>query len=205
MADAPVAKPDEVLEFWFGDALGSAPPADERVQLWFRKNDAFDRAIQERFGTLPELAGRGGLDAWRGAALAALALVLVLDQFPRNLFRRSARAFAFDPLARDVALDAIARGFDAALPPIAASFFYLPLEHAEDIGLQERAVQLFERLIARAPAELHPTLENFAAYARRHRDVIRRFGRFPHRNATLGRASTPAEVAYLDSGGDRFG
>jgi uncharacterized protein (DUF924 family) len=197
--------PDDVLEFWFGDALASSENLNARVELWFSKNEEFDREIQRRFGSLPEQAARREMDEWRGHAASALALTLVLDQFPRNLFRNHARAFAFDPAAREVALSAIARGFDQTLHPLQAVFFYLPLEHAEDIELQEKGVQLFGPLIARAPEELRPMLENFASYARRHRDLIRMFGRFPHRNKILGRPSTPAEVAYLEAGGDTFG
>jgi uncharacterized protein (DUF924 family) len=148
---------------------------------------------------------RAELDAWRGRASSALALVLVVDQFPRNLYRRSARAFEFDPLAREVALESIARGFGEALHPLQASFLYLPLEHAEDIELQERSVRLFEALAARAPDALRARFEQSADYARRHREVIRRFGRFPHRNALLDRQSTPEEIAYLEGGGDTFG
>jgi uncharacterized protein (DUF924 family) len=200
-----VVKPAEILEFWFGDALVSADLAKTRAKLWFSRNDEFDREIERRFGLLPESAAHGELDAWREDASSALALVLVLDQFPRNLFRKSPRAFAFDSLAREVALEAISRKFDEALPPLQASFLYLPLEHAEDIELQERSVQLFERLFARAPADLHDLFGSFADYARRHRDIVRRFGRFAHRNDVLGRPSTPEEAAYLESGGDRFG
>jgi len=198
-------KPAEILEFWFGDALASAERAKLRAKLWFSKNDEFDREIESRFGALPESAARGELDTWRGDASSALALVLVLDQFPRNLFRKSPRSFAFDPLAREVALEAISRESDKVLHPLQSSFLYLPLEHAEDIELQERSVQLFELLIARAPAGLRDLFESFADYAQRHRDIVRRFGRFPHRNDVLGRPSAPEEVAYLESGGDRFG
>jgi uncharacterized protein (DUF924 family) len=186
-------KPNEVLEFWFGDALASPEQLGPRSELWFRQDDEFDRQIQQRFGSLPERAARGELDGWRGEAFSALALVLVLDQFPRNLYRRSARAFEFDPLAREVALESIAGGFDEALHPLQASFFYLPLEHAEDIDLQERSVQLFGQLAARAPAALRVRFEQSTHYARRHRDVI------------LDRQPTSEEIAYLESGGDTFG
>jgi uncharacterized protein (DUF924 family) len=198
-------KPNEILEFWFGDALASPEQVGPRSELWFRQNHEFDRQIQQRFGSLPERAARGELDEWRGEAFSALALVLVLDQFPRNLYRRSARAFEFDPLAREIALESIAGGFDEALHPLQALFLYLPLEHAEDLDLQERSVQLFGQLATRAPAALRPRFEQFTSYARRHRDVIHRFGRFPHRNELLDRQPTSEEVAYLESGGDTFG
>lgn len=200
-----VTKPTEVIEFWFGDALVSAEQAKLRAKLWFSRNDEFDREIERRFGSLPESAARGELDAWRGDASSTLALVLVLDQFPRNLFRKSPRAFAFDPLARNVALGAISCEFDKSLHPLQSSFLYLPLEHAEEIELQERSVQLFEQLFARAQVDLHDLFGSFADYARRHRDIVRRFGRFPHRNEVLDRPSTPEEIGYLESGGDRFG
>ena len=196
--------PVEILEFWFGDALGSPEALGPRSQLWFTRNDDFDRQIENRFGALPDRATRAELDEWRAEASSALALVLVLDQFPRNLYRDSVRAFEFDPLGREIAIEAISRGFDQVLHPLQSVFLYLPLEHAEDIALQERSVQLFEQLAENAPAALRPNFDQFTAYARRHRDVIRDFGRFPHRNELLGRKPTPAEAAYLESGGDTF-
>jgi len=198
-------KPIDIVQFWFADALETPEQAKARAKLWFSRNNEFDREIERRFGGLPALAMRGGLSAWKENSTSALALIIVLDQFPRNLFRGMAQAFAFDDFARDVALDAISKGFDKALDPLEATFLYLPLEHAEDIGLQERSVALFERLVERAPPDLTALFESFADYARRHREVVRRFGRFPHRNAVLGRESTTEEVAYLESGGDRFG
>ena len=131
--------------------------------------------------------------------------MIVVDQFPRNLYRRSARAFQYDALAREIAIESISRGLDDALDPLHAVFLYLPLEHAEDTELQEQSVRLFERLTTRVGVELRVQFEEFSAYARRHWDVIRRFGRFPHRNEILERPSTPAEIAYLESGGDTFG
>jgi uncharacterized protein (DUF924 family) len=205
MATAVRTNPSEIIEFWFGDALASPKHARARAEVWFGKNEDFDREIRNRFGALPELAAKDRLDAWRDEASSALALVLVLDQFPRNLYRGSTRAFAFDSHALATALGAIARGFDRTLNEIQASFFYLPLEHAEDIEHQDQAVRLFEELTARADSELRPMFESFTTYARRHRDVIQRFGRFPHRNAVLNRQATPEEAAYLESGGDRFG
>ncbi len=195
----------EIVDFWFGNALTTPEEYGPRAILWFSQNDDFDRDIQIRFGSLSEQAARGKLDAWRKEASSALALVLVLDQFPRNLYRSSARAFEFDPLARDMALEAVSSGFDKALHPLQAVFLYLPLEHAEDIELQNRSVQLFTQLAAEAPSELRTKLELFTSFAQRHHDVINRFGRFPHRNEVLDRHSTPAEIAYLESGGDTFG
>ena len=128
----------------------------------------------------------------------------MLDQFPRNLYRGSPRSFAYDSAALDVCRAALARGLDSQLHPLEAVFLYLPLEHAEDLAMQEQCVSLFCRLVARAPAQLSEQFESFAGYAERHHAVIEQFGRFPHRNAALGRQSTPAEISYLRSGGESF-
>ena len=196
--------PDEVLEFWFGDALRSPEAVDARCALWFARSDAFDREIRERFAALPRWAALGAFEAWREAPESTVALLLVLDQFPRNLHRDDPRAFAFDAQAREVALAAVDVGFDRRLHPLEASFLYLPFEHAEDLDLQNLCVERFEALVPRAPDGLQRRFEEFASYARRHRDVIARFGRFPHRNDVLARESTPEERAFLASGGDDF-
>lgn len=197
--------PESVLEFWFGDDLDSAAAVEARARQWFEADAAFDDRIRERFSDLPARAQAGELDGWRGAARSSLALVLVLDQLPRNLHRDSARSFAYDPLAHEACVSAIAHGFDAQLEPLQAMFLYLPLEHAEDVESQRRCVSLLRALVARAPSELRPRFESFLDYGIRHQQVIERFGRFPHRNAVLGRTSTPAELSHLESGGDAFG
>jgi uncharacterized protein (DUF924 family) len=196
---------EEILQFWFGDSLDSLAAVDARKESWFVQSDAFDRSIEARFGHLPGRALRGEFDEWSRDPRPALALVLVLDQFPRNLYRARARSFECDPKARGIALCAIDAGFDQKLHPIEASFLYLPLEHSEDLVLQDRSVELFRSLIPRAPLGLRTMFDQFLAYARRHREVIRQFERFPHRNAVLGRRSTPEELAYLESGGETFG
>ncbi len=196
--------PEAILDFWFGDSLRDPAAARARAAVWFQASADFDREIAERFGGGIERAAAGELDAWCDAARSALALVLLLDQFPRNVYRGTPLAFASDARAQEVALAAIAAGFDAELEPLAASFFYLPLEHAEDLGLQELCVELCEALAARAPAEQREILAEFSDFARRHRELIRRFGRFPHRNALLGRQPSREELAYLASGGDSF-
>lgn len=193
--DAP--PPQEVLRFWFG-VPGADPLAN--AARWFASDPAFDARIRERFGALVERAAVGAFEAWRSTAPGALALVLLLDQFPRNLHRGSARAFATDAAARGVALDVLARGLDAELAPVERWFLFMPLMHAEDMSLQARSVALYEALAADARG----ALDQAADYARRHRDVIARFGRFPHRNAALGRASTPREIAYLAEPGAGF-
>ena len=186
-----------VLNFWFGP-LGSATDGQQRAE-WFRKDEAFDAQIREGFGTLIEQALAGGLRDWDREPYGALARLVLLDQFTRNTFRGTARAFAGDALAREAALALIERGGDRALSTVQRVFVYLPLEHAEDMALQQRSVELFEAL-----ATEDARLESTADYARRHREVIARYGRFPHRNAALGRTSTADEVAYLAQPGSGF-
>ncbi|MGH8666533.1 MAG: DUF924 family protein [Burkholderiales bacterium] len=196
---------DEVLRFWFGAAAASIEAAQARSKVWFKADPAFDAELTRRFGGLPERARARELDSWAGAPESALARILVLDQFPRNLFRGTRDAFAFDALAAAAATEAVGRGFDAQLHPLMASFVYLPFEHAESSELQARAVACFEALQARAPQGLETMFAGFTDYAHRHRVLIERFGRFPHRNAILGRCSTPEEIAYLEGGAERFG
>jgi uncharacterized protein (DUF924 family) len=173
--------PADVLAFW-----RAAGP-----DKWFEKNDAFDGEIRDRFLDTYTAAAAGRLTAWEEDAESALALVIVLDQFPRNMFRGDARTYAADPLARAVADRALARGFDRRYAPPERQFFYLPLEHSENLADQERCVAL-----NRAAAD-----PDGIKWAEIHADIIRRFGRFPHRNRVLGRATTPEEQAFLDAGG----
>jgi uncharacterized protein (DUF924 family) len=171
----------EVVAFW-----AEAGPAK-----WFAKSDAFDADIRTRFFALHEAAARGELWGWEGTAGGALALLILLDQFPRNLFRGSAHAFATDQAARMVAERAIARGFDRQVEASLRAFFYLPYMHSEDLADQTRCVALYEVL---------GNAENLK-FAVIHRDIIAKFGRFPHRNRCLGRLTTPEEQAFLDAGG----
>lgn len=160
---------------------------------WFRTDPAVDQAIRDRFGALHQAAARGDLDSWRATPDGALALIVLLDQFPRNMFRDDPRAFASDAKALEVAEEAIANGFDMRTREPERMMFYMPLEHAEDLATQDRCVALVaERLSIEREAVKH---------AEQHRSLIREFGRFPHRNGALGRASTPAEVAFLQGGG----
>jgi uncharacterized protein (DUF924 family) len=196
---------DAIHAFWFGDDLESLEAVTSRSRIWFASDRAFDASVRERFGALPRRAAAGACDDWQASARSCLALVLVLDQFPRNLYRGSAESFAYDAVALEVADLALERGFDAKLTPIEAVFFYLPLEHAEDADCQARSVERFGALAQRCDPALRDPFDSFLSYAVRHREVIERFGRFPHRNALLGRESTPEERAYLASGGDAFG
>jgi len=186
----------EVLAFWFGAA--DSPEFGRYRRQWFEKSAAFDGTIRARFLATHEAAAAGRLDGWAERPLGALALVVALDQFPRNMFRGAPRAFATDPKALAVARAIVARGFDAAYQPAQRWFAYLPFEHAEDLADQRESIALYERLRG-DPASASPI-----AYALRHFAVIERFGRFPHRNAILGRASTPDELAFLATPGSSF-
>ncbi len=184
----PVRTPSDVLEFWF---------SEQSRALWFEKNAAFDEAIRARFEDTVRAAAAGELEHWERTAPGALALVIVLDQFPRNLYRGSARAFAADPRAREVADRAMSRRLDQDIPLAQRHFLFLPFEHSESTGDQERSIALFQ-----AWAEAHDgpardrALEQMR-YVHRHAEIVARFGRFPHRNEALGRESTEAEIAFL--------
>ena len=182
-----------LLSFWFADGPDSFRAA------WFMKDDAFDAACRDGFGALVVPARDGELDDWTATPEGALALLLLLDQFPRNLFRGSAEAFASDGRARAIARGAVLRdGFDRVLAPAQRIFLYLPFEHGEALTDQDLSVALFEGLRDH-PAHAKP--QGTIDYAWRHRAVIQRFGRFPHRNTALGRESTAAEAAWLAAGG----
>lgn len=194
METSSTARAHEILEFWFGagDVYGTS-----RKQ-WFQKEPAFDEAIRRRFLDVYEHAAGGHLEDWHGRAHDCLALIIVLDQFPRNMFRGTGRAFAADRLARQAAEHALAQGFDRLLLPVERMFIYLPLEHSELLADQERCVALMKSLAPFAETrELH-------VWAEKHRVIIERFGRFPHRNAALGRASTAIEIAFLQQPGSGF-
>ncbi len=190
----PVAAQD-VLDFWFAEA---------NTTHWFAADAGFDAQIRERFGKAAEAAAAGRLDDWAATPPGWLALLILLDQCPRNLHRDEPRAWAADAAAQRVALSGIARGDDRQLPAVQRVFAYLPLEHAENRALQQRSVALFEALLADAAPEQRKQFEDYLDYARRHREVIARFGRFPHRNAILGRPSTPEEMLYLTRPGTGF-
>ena len=178
--------PNDVIEFWF------APGVEEK---WFRPPPDFDAEIVRRFGALYEQAAAGRLADWEVTPDGALALLILLDQFSRNMFRESPKAFAADPLACAIAERAIAAGHDLAVPVERRIFFYMPLEHAEDLARQDRCCALVRERC---------DLGEYVGFADRHRTVIARFGRFPHRNAVLGRDSTPEEIEYLENRDEPF-
>lgn len=192
MSDQPT--PAEVLLFWFGPAAERGKPQ----KRWFVKNQAFDREVRERFLSLYEEAAAGKLAHLKANAADCLALIVLLDQFPRNMFRGTARAFATDALALQTARHAVDRGFDSGMLPVERMFVYLPFEHSEALADQDMACELCK------PLDAHPETLDAYRYAVLHRDVIQRFGRFPHRNAILGRASTPQEIEFLKGPGSSF-
>jgi uncharacterized protein (DUF924 family) len=173
-----LATPDEVVSFW----------REAGPERWFARDEALDEACRERFGLTYEAAARGDLNEWELTPDGALAVVLLLDQFPRNMFRGTRRVYATDPAALMAADRAIEKGYDHKVDPALRKFFYLPFVHAEDLGHQERSVALNEALGDRDSVK----------WARHHRDIVARFGRFPHRNGILGRESTPEEETFLE-------
>ena len=176
-----MSRPSDVVSFW----------VEAGPQKWFAKDDAFDAEFRRRFELDHLAAARGDHEDWSATPEGALALCLLLDQFPRNCFRQTGHAFATDPLARVIARRAIADGHDQALPEDLRPFLYLPLQHSEDMDDQRQSLALFQTL----------TTPDADKWARHHHDVIARFGRFPHRNAALGRVTTPEEAAFLEADG----
>jgi uncharacterized protein (DUF924 family) len=196
---------EQVLAFWLGacGADGALDPA--RRKMWFGEGRRHDAEISARFGPLHQRAGAGELgQKWARSSRGRLALIVLLDQFSRHIHRGTAAAFAQDPVAQRLATEGIERGHDRELIPAARSFFYLPLEHAEDIALQRLSVEQFERLCDEVAPAWRKDYEGFLDYARRHHDIIARFGRFPHRNAALGRQSTVEEIDFLKQPGSAF-
>lgn len=196
---------ETVLDYWFGPSGPPAERAERQFPLWFKGGAEADAEIRERFGELHARAVAGELGDWAGTPNGRLALVIVLDQFSRNLGRGTPAAFANDERARSLVLEAIDNGEDRQLDVLERVFLYMPLEHAESIAMQDRCVACFEALLDEAPAAAKKTFLGFLDYAREHRDIVKRFGRFPHRNAILGRTSTQAETEYLSQGGHTFG
>jgi uncharacterized protein (DUF924 family) len=188
---------DIVLEFWFGtlDASGFADAA--HAQRWWQKDAAFDALISERFGALHEAIARGAHEDWLATPRGRLAYVIVLDQFSRNMFRGSARAFAHDAQALEAAREGVERGDDRSLAYDERGFLYMPLMHSERLEDQERCLALFAALRDASTGSARDRANNSVDFAERHRDIVQRFGRFPHRNQVLGRTSTTEEIEFL--------
>lgn len=193
-----------VLNFWFGLDADDAKTAQSQARLWWSKSDDLDAAIRDGFANLTEQAMQKELTGWENTAEGRLALIILCDQFPRNMYRNTPESFAYDTQARAYCEAGLLAQADRQLRPIQRVFFYLPLEHSESLADQDRAVILFDALRQEVPEAQRETFEGFYQFAIKHRVVIQRFGRFPHRNAILGRASTSEEVKFLSEPGSSF-
>jgi uncharacterized protein (DUF924 family) len=196
--------PEQILRFWFGGIAPDGKADAAHAEHWWQKDDAFDATIRERFLPTWQAAMRGDLDAWLQDPRGRLAYVIVLDQFSRNMFRGTPEAFAGDPRALAAAREGIELGHDRALVGEERVFLYMPFEHSERIEDQERCIALFTAFRDETEGPLRAVLEANVGYAERHREIIARWGRFPHRNAILGRASTPEELTFLTQPNSSF-
>lgn len=199
IGDVRVDRVNAILNFWFGNPALSGSEYGQQRQVWFKKDPAFDETIRTHFLGDYEQAAAGELDTWQTQPRSCLALIVLLDQFPRNLFRGSPRSFATDAKALATARHAVQQGFDQKLLAVERIFIYLPFEHSETLADQDKSVSLVKALV-----EQTPDLDSILDYAIRHREVIEQFGRFPHRNAVLGRETTAEEAAFLRLPGSRF-
>lgn len=194
-----------IWEFWFDDVIEHPELVDARSEFWFCPSPKLDAKIKQTFGADIKRAAAGQLDTWKNTARGYLVLILLLDQFPRNVYRGTAEAFAFDTLALDLCLAGLEEGIDYALTSIERVFFYTPMQHAEDASIQNLSLEKSEELCQIGARALQKYLQRNKEFVRQHKQIIDRFGRFPHRNLVLGRPSMPAERAYLEQGGATFG
>lgn len=195
---------NSILAYWFGVEADDVATAQSQAPLWWKKSAQVDAEIRNRFGQCVVQAGAGGLDHWADEPRGRLALILLCDQFTRHIYRDTPQAFSLDYRALAWCKEGLAVKADQALRAIERVFFYLPLEHSESLSDQHEAVRLFEQLKAEVPANAQATFDGFLDYAIRHRQIIERFGRFPHRNAALGRPTTEEETAFLKQPGSSF-
>ena len=196
---------ESVLDFWFGKCAADGALDRAKRKMWFSSEHQYDAVIRKQFGKLHRRAARGELDAeWGATPRGRIVLIVVLDQFSRHIHRGTATAFAQDPAAQRLAAAGVEQGADRALIPAQRAFLYLPFEHSEDLKLQRLSTRSFERLAGEVAPAWRKEYAGFADYAGHHRDIIERFGRFPHRNRILGRASTPEEVEFLKEPGSSF-
>lgn len=196
--------PDDILSFWFGPASDNLTVAQRQSKLWWSKNDQVDAAIRERFEPVLTSMANGSTTEIPETAQARLAKIILLDQVPRNIYRGTAAAFAYDLVAQHLAMSALTAGDEEQLRSIERVFLYMPFEHAEEPALQDLSVKRFEKLLSEAKAEEHDLFKGYLDFAIRHRDIIERFGRFPHRNQMLGRRSTDEETEFLREPGSSF-
>lgn len=195
---------EEILSFWFGDLPDDETFPDEKAKMWFAGSKETDDLVKKLFGKDLKLAIEGKLDGWSGTARGALALILVLDQFSRHIYRDDAQSFAQDFKALEICLHGLARGDEKLHRPVERSFFYMPLEHSEDLEIQSKSLHYFSRLAEESPAAIQFPMVNAYDYAARHFNIIEKFGRFPHRNEILGRSSTRQEQEFLTQSGSSF-
>lgn len=192
--------PNDVLSFWFGEYEPLESLGYAKVSQWFKKDPEFDSLIKTRFEDALQRAFAGEFDHWiEESPLHGVALVIILDQFSRNMYRGTGQMFAFDSKGLAVANALIAKGWDKQLPPPARAFVYTALEHAEDMNEQRKLMRLMDEMVAESPEHLKQGAQQFQNYAKQHYDVVERFGRYPHRNALLGRESTPEELEYMQT------
>jgi uncharacterized protein (DUF924 family) len=199
------ARIEAVLSFWFKEHQLSAPQVDRRMEIWFGEDPAFDEEIVANFSADVERASKGELDHWGAEPRGRLALILLLDQFRRNIHRNTAQAFEFDNVALKLCVEGAMQNKDKGLAPIQRAFFYMPLQHSESAKVQAKSVELFTKLAEAVTPTYRETFETMAQFAELHRDIVEQFGRFPHRNKLLGRENTPEEEQYLAGDAPEFG
>lgn len=196
---------EAILTFWFKEQNLSAPQIDGRMDVWFGEDPVFDEEIVREFSAQVEDASAGRLDHWAGDSRGRLALIILLDQFRRNIYRNKPEAFALDKAALKLCVEGAMEKKDKGLSPIERVFFYMPLQHAESRKVQEKSVQIYDKLAEAASPTLRETFNTVAQFAELHADIVRQFGRFPHRNAILDRENTPEEAEYLAGDAPTFG
>jgi uncharacterized protein (DUF924 family) len=196
---------EDILDYWFGDSVRDPSRAPGRMEFWFGADPERDAEMRSRWGELVIAASEGKLDFWTRTPRGRLAVIILLDQMRRNIYRGTAEAFRRDGRARYLMRDGVSRMMDLKLTPMERLFFYMPLQHAESLDDQELAVDRFLQLEREVASSYREIFAGFRKYAQKHRDIIARFGRFPHRNAILGRLDTPEEAAWLAGGGEHFG
>jgi len=204
LLDANIAQSQEILNYWFGPLDGYDSYPKGRSSLWFMKSEKTDREIVDRFLRDLNQAAVGAYDSWKESPRGRLALVVLMDQMSRNIYRGTPRAFATDPQALKLSLEAIEAKEDQELFLIERAFLYMPLEHSEDPEVQKLSVKKFSELAEDAPDHVKSVYESFLDYAKQHRRIIDRFGRYPHRNEILGRQSTPEEIEFLEQPDSSF-
>ena len=205
ITDEDVRRIDDILSFWFKEQELSAPQIDRRMDTWFGEDPVFDHEIRKEFADDVEKACKGQLDHWADEPRGRLALIILIDQFRRNIYRNTAQAFSMDKLALRLCVEGAMEKKDKGLTPIQKVFFYLPLQHSESAKVQAKSVELFARLAESVSRTYQETFLTIAQFAELHKDIIDQFGRFPHRNKLLGRENTPEEDEYLAGDSPDFG